>query len=233
MDGKKILAIDTSEKVCSVAISNNNKVVASKSIGNKLSHSENLMPLIESAFLDVDFSIVDIDYIFVVDGPGSFTGIRIGIATAKALAQFKDIPIVTVKSLKVISKLVELPVDGIIVPLIDARRMTFYTMFIKNQECLSDIMHIEFSEICKLLETYNSKVYFLGDNISSILNDVNISFEHEIIDTKDELDRAKVILENSNKFFNNEVLKNYRTAEPFYLKKSQAEREYDEKHGVK
>ncbi len=232
MKNKKILAIDTSDRICSVAISDNNKVVSKRAIGNKLSHSETLMPFIESAFKDVDFSVDELDYIFVVDGPGSFTGIRIGVATAKALAHFKNIPIITVKSLKVIASLVEKE-DAIIVPLIDARRMTFYTMFFENnyKTELSEIYHIELCEIIEKVSSYNKKVYFVGDNLLEVLKDVEINIEHEIIDTKEQIDRAERIAEISEDICNNEDT--YLTAKPFYLKKSQAEREYDEKHGVK
>ncbi len=230
MKDKKILAIDTSDKICSVAISDDNKIVAKRAVGNKLSHSETLMPFIESAFNEALFGIDEVDYIFVVDGPGSFTGIRIGVATAKALAHFKKIPIVTVKSLDVIASLVERE-DTVIVPLIDARRMTFYTRFFdsnfKNE--ISEIHHLEFSEILEKVSVYNKKVCFVGDNISKIISNTEINIDYEIIDTQEVIDRAERIAEISDYIFCSP--ESYLTAKPYYLKKSQAEREYDEKHG--
>ncbi len=234
MEGKKALAIDTSDRVCSVAISENGKVLVSKSIGDKLSHAESLMPLIESAFLEVDFSVKELDYIFVVAGPGSFTGIRIGVATAKALAQFNDIKIVEVMSLVNLAKLSEIDEDCILVPLIDARRKTYYMMMFDNnyKNLVENVDHIEFDEILEKALKYNKKVYFVGDNLTELLKDYSFDSNVSIIDTKEKIDRAKCMLENIESI-NEESIKNYKTIEPFYLKKSQAEREYDEKHGVK
>ncbi len=235
MKGKKALAIDTSDRVCSVAISSDGVVLVSKSIGDKLSHAESLMPLIESAFLEVDFSVKDLDYIFVIVGPGSFTGIRIGVATAKALAQFNDIKIVQCMSLVNLAKLSEVDEDCILVPLIDARRSTFYTMIFEQNyaNIIENVMHIEFKEILDKVLKYNKTVYFVGDNLAELLKDYSFEENIKIIDTKECLDRAKCMLEIDEKNITDTDIKTYKTIEPFYLKKSQAEREYDEKNGVK
>lgn len=234
MDNKKLLAIETSDHVCSVAISKGNTILVSKSIGNKLNHSKTLMPLIEQSFLETSFEVNDIDYIFVANGPGSFTGIRIGVATAKALAHFNNTPIITLKTLDNIASMCN-EKDGIVVPLIDARRKTFYTAFYEGdfKNIISDIMHIEISEIISLLNKYNKDIYLIGDNLEQLLSDINLKDNFKIIDIKENIDRAENILLNA-KFYleNNDNNKSYESAKPFYLKKSQAEREYDEKHGV-
>lgn len=238
MDNKKILAIDTSDHICSVAISIGDNIVSSKSIGNKLSHCENLMPQVKQSFDEVDFSINEIDYIFVIDGPGSFTGIRIGVATAKALAHFKNIPIIPIKSLTNIASMAKLNDDCIIVPLIDARRRTFYTEFFEKsyKNSISDIMHIEIDEIINKLLGYDKKVYFIGDNITKLFQNynVNLNDNFNIIDITDDFDRAISMVKMAEYSLKDEkMIKTYNTVEPFYLKKSQAEREYDEKQGVK
>ncbi len=234
MLNKKILAIDTSDHVCAVAISNNNEVVVSKAVGNKLNHSLTLMPLIEEAFLEVDFTVSDLDYIFVTEGPGSFTGIRIGVATAKALAHFNNIPIVPVKTLTNIASIAG-EKDGIIVPLIDARRQTFYTQFFDGnyKTAINEIQHLEITDIIETLSKEDRKIYLVGDKLDKLLEDIELSNNISVIDITENIDRAKYILEmdeflleNSNNF------KTYKNVEPYYLKKSQAEREYDEKNGV-
>ncbi len=236
MENKKLLSIDTSDHVCSVCISIDDKILVKKSVGNKLNHSETLMPLIESAFNEVLFEVKDLDYIFVTDGPGSFTGIRIGVATAKALAHFKNIPIVTIKTLENIASIPEInEEDFVIAPLIDARRRTFYTMFFENKftKPISEIYHIEIDDIITKLSELNKKVYLVGDKLDVLLKDIELNENFTIIDITENIDRAENILLNYKDILNNESnIKTYKTVEPFYLKKSQAEREYDEKNGV-
>ncbi len=235
MKNKKILAIDTSDHVCSVSISYKDNRV-SKSVGNKLNHSKTLMPLIESAFLEVPFEVADVDYILVTDGPGSFTGIRIGVATAKALAHFTDTKIITVKSLMTIASYVPKNSDKIIVPLIDARRKTYYTTFFDNSthNQLIDIEHLAIDEIIDRLSKYNKEIVLVGDNLNISLKDIPLTNNISILDITNETDRASNMIDLIDVVLENEQnIKNYKTAEPFYLKKSQAEREYDEKHGVK
>ncbi len=237
MENRRFLAIDTSDHVCSVAISLEDKILVEKSIGNKLNHSQTLMPLIESAFNEVDFNVSEIDKIFVTEGPGSFTGIRIGVSTAKALAHFKSIPIVGVKTLVNIASLVDFEDENcIIVPLIDARRSTFYTAFFEKtfQNQIGEILHEEIDVILELLSKYNEKIYLVGDKLNSLLYDKELKENIEIVDTTENIHRASNMLKNSIELLNNDVnIKTYKTIEPFYLKKSQAEREYDEKQGVK
>ena len=80
----KILSIDTSSKICSVAVLDNKNVLKEENLNNGLTHSESLMPLIEQILIDTNLALKDINLIVCDLGPGSFTGIRIGVATAKA-----------------------------------------------------------------------------------------------------------------------------------------------------
>lgn len=229
MKNKKILAIDTSDNICSVCIKEKDFIIK-KSISNKSNHSETLMPLIESCFLESSFKASELDLILVTDGPGSFTGIRIGVSTAKALAHFKNIPILPIKSLDNIASFVT-EQDKIIVPLIDARRDTFYTVFYQNsfKEPITEIMHIEIAEILELLKEYNKEIVLVGDKLNELLKNTNIDEKITILDISNQIERAENMTKISEYFSKEENFKTYKNVEPFYLKKSQAEREYDEK----
>ena len=95
----KILSIDTSSKICSVAVLDNKNVLKEENLNNGLTHSESLMPLIEQILIDTNLALKDINLIVCDLGPGSFTGIRIGVATAKAFRDSLNIPTVGVSSI--------------------------------------------------------------------------------------------------------------------------------------
>lgn len=96
----KILSIDTSSKICSVSILEDTTVILEKHTNDEKTHSQNLMPLIDELFKDTNLTLDNIDLLACSQGPGSFTGIRIGIATIKAFADAKNIPVVGVTSLE-------------------------------------------------------------------------------------------------------------------------------------
>ena len=96
----KILAIDTSSKICSVALMEDQKIILEKHTNDEKTHSQNLMPLIDNLFQETDLTLDDIDLLACCLGPGSFTGIRIGISTVKAFSDAKNIPVTGVTSLE-------------------------------------------------------------------------------------------------------------------------------------
>ena len=95
----KILAIDTSSNICSVALVEDNKIIKEMHNFSEKEHSETLMPMIDELFKTTNLSLDNMGLIACSVGPGSFTGIRIGIATVKAFADAKNIPVVVVNSL--------------------------------------------------------------------------------------------------------------------------------------
>ena len=96
----KILGIDTSSMAASVAVIEDNKLICEYTIKT---HSQKLMPMIENMLNLSDLNVCEIDAIAVCEGPGSFTGLRIGMATAKAIAHVNDIPVIGVNSLEVLA----------------------------------------------------------------------------------------------------------------------------------
>ena len=103
----KILAIDTSSEICSVAILENDKLIDKNELDNGKTHSENLMPLLDELLKRNSLNIKNIEMLACCVGPGSFTGIRIGVSTIKPIAEVLNIKIATVTSLEVLSRNIE------------------------------------------------------------------------------------------------------------------------------
>ena len=125
----KILGIDTSSMAASVAVIEDNKLICEYTINTKKTHSQKLMPMIENMLSLSDLNVREIDAIAVCEGPGSFTGLRIGMATAKAIAHVNDIPVIGVNSLEVLAANMNL-CDKKICSILDAQRNT--TMKVQN-----------------------------------------------------------------------------------------------------
>lgn len=121
----KLLAIDTSTNICNVCITEEGKVVAEYLSGSTVTHTERLMPAIQSLFLELDWRINDLDGIAVVNGPGSFTGLRIGLSVAKGLLYALGIPVVAANALEVAAY--QIQDEGWICPAMDARRGEIFT----------------------------------------------------------------------------------------------------------
>ena len=115
----KILAIDTSSEICSVAILENDTVIAENSLNDGKTHSENLMTIMENILAENETKLNDIDMIACSVGPGSFTGIRIGVSSIKAIAEVLDVPVAAVTSLETLARNIE-EKDATIVSLIDS-----------------------------------------------------------------------------------------------------------------
>jgi len=132
----RILHIDTSTNVCSVAISENSKVIASKETHERRSHASVLATFIDSCLQNAGFSVSQLDAIDVCKGPGSYTGLRIGVSTAKGLCYGSSLPLISVDSLSMLThKVVQTNKDLIenkdvwFCPMIDAKRSEVYTAF--------------------------------------------------------------------------------------------------------
>ena len=162
----KILAFDSTAKVASVAVTENDKALLSYSIDNGLTQSELLLPMAESALkaLKLDFS--DIDAYAVTVGPGSFTGVRIGVSLVKGLAFSRNMPCVEVSTLESLAENLR-GIDALIVPVMDARRAQVYTAIFEGKENgltrLTEDMAIPISELCERLKDYEGKIYLVGD----------------------------------------------------------------------
>ena len=129
----KILALETSAKAVSAAVTENGKVLCSGYQDTGLTHSRTLMPIVEHILKNTDLSMADMDVIAVSAGPGSFTGIRIGVSAAKGLAFAADKPAVGVSTLAAMARNVAFA-DGLIVCAMDARRNQVYNALFEAKD---------------------------------------------------------------------------------------------------
>ena len=129
-----ILSIETSTPLCSVALHRAGELIATQEIQEEGGHGKKLTRLIESACADAGISMNRLDAIAVSNGPGSYTGLRIGLATAKGLCFGLDIPLITMNTLQVMANAwTGLPANTLLLPMLDARRMEVYTAVFDGQ----------------------------------------------------------------------------------------------------
>lgn len=213
------LAISTSSKICSVALLENDKLIKELNIDNQKTHSENLLPLIDELFKSTNKNVSELNLIACDVGPGSFTGIRIGISTTKGVAEVNQIPVVACTSLEALSYNTQ---GNIICSLIDARNNQVYCgIFDEKRNLVKEYMADDINVIIENLP--KDTISFVGDGAvlhKSLLNGT-ISQDNDIHATN-------IGICAYNKFKND----NTETADtivPMYLRKSQAERMKEQK----
>ncbi|MDD2954877.1 MAG: tRNA (adenosine(37)-N6)-threonylcarbamoyltransferase complex dimerization subunit type 1 TsaB [Oscillospiraceae bacterium] len=164
----KILGIDTSSVSASTAVVEDGKVLAESFINVKLTHSETMMPMLEAMLKDARLSLAEIDAFAVTNGPGSFTGLRIGIAAVKGLAFAQDKPCFGVSTMEALAYNLA-GVSGVVVPAMDARCQQVYTAaFCAGPDGLVRLEEdcaISLEELGGKLEQFvpRGPVFFVGD----------------------------------------------------------------------
>ena len=155
----KVLAFDTSSKALSVALLEEENRLAELTLTIKKNHSITLMPTIEFLMASIDWKPTDLDRIVVAEGPGSYTGLRIAVATAKTLAQTLKIDLVGVSSLLA---LVPEEIEGLAIPVMDARRNHVYAGFYQEDQLVYPEGHLSFEAVLERAKGAE-KVTFLGE----------------------------------------------------------------------
>ncbi|MEB2781688.1 tRNA (adenosine(37)-N6)-threonylcarbamoyltransferase complex dimerization subunit type 1 TsaB [Algoriphagus sp. C2-6-M1] len=166
-----ILSLETSTPVCSIALHQNGVLLGEKSLDVPGTHSEKLMGMIESLLNECRLTVEQISAVAVSEGPGSYTGLRIGVSVGKGLAFAGDIPLIAVSTLKALSfgAISQMDSRGVIIAMLDARRMEVYReVFDYELNSLErlDSEIIEESSYSELLE--KGKVYFVGDAVNKV-----------------------------------------------------------------
>ena len=227
----KILSIDTASKICGVSIVENQKIICNIDINTGHTHSENLMPTISKAFEDLKMSINDIDLLVCDIGPGSFTGIRIGVATVKAFSDSMNIPCVGISSLEALAykaKLLNLKNVKTICSIIDCKNDNcYFAVYELINDKISCKIEPVSSQVTKMLQTIKSfdNILFIGDGAEVYKNVIKANIPNSSFTEKNDLDSYSLAIagaEYYNQFGENNVL-------PLYLKKPQAERQLEEK----
>ncbi len=178
-----ILSIETSTKNCSVSLSLNGDTLITREISEAgFSHAEKLHVFIEEVLIESKIEFSMLNAIAVSQGPGSYTGLRIGVSAAKGICYALSIPLIAVDTLEVLARKLSIK-DGVIIPMIDARRMECYTAVFSTdfklvREVKSEVINEDsFSEI-------DSKIHFLGDGAAKckvVLNGDKFIYHDELI----------------------------------------------------
>ena len=210
-----ILNIETATKNCSVSLSKNGKTIFFKEHADQgYSHAEKLHVFIDQVIKECQINISEINAVAVSKGPGSYTGLRIGVSAAKGLCYALNIPLIAVDTLEILANQVQKK-DGLIVPMLDARRMEVYSAIFNNDlekisETKAEILSTEsYAEI-------NEKIYFVGDcqeKCQTVLTKNNFEFLPEIV-----YPSANEMSKLSYQKFENKQFEDVAYFEPFYLK---------------
>nr|MCR5357009.1 tRNA (adenosine(37)-N6)-threonylcarbamoyltransferase complex dimerization subunit type 1 TsaB [Lachnospiraceae bacterium] len=164
----KILAIDSSGLTATVAVLADGRLAAEYTINHKKTHSQTLVPMLDEIKSMTELDLDSIDAIAVAKGPGSFTGLRIGSATAKGLGLALNKPIVAVSTLEALA-MNAWGSDKIVCPIMDARREQVYTGLYRFEngelKVIKDDCAIAVLELCGIIDEIGEEVLFLGDGV--------------------------------------------------------------------
>ena len=216
----RILCVDTSSFICSVSVFENLSLISSNSTEVEKSHSKLLIQLIDQSLKDAKIKINEVDAFAVSMGPGSYTGLRIGVSTIKGLCYSLEKPLISINTLEILSKSALNHInnynDFFICPMIDARRMEVFIKMLDN-----DFNEVEKDKALILDDkSFNDfgggkLIYFFGDGsnkFQKITNNKNFHFIDNIISSSKHMGELVNIKYENNQF------ENLTTFEPFYIK---------------
>lgn len=226
----RILAIDSSGLVASVAILEDEQVICDYSVNYKKTHSQTLVPMLDEIKKMIELDMSTIDAIAIAKGPGSFTGLRIGSATAKGLGLALDVPLIPVGTLEGLAMNMW-GYPGLVCPIMDARRDQVYTGIYRfndgNLETVLNQCPLSIDELIDKLNGLNEKVIFLGDGCPVFKDRIiaGMKGEFEFAPQHMNRQRAAALGTLAFKYFAEGKSEGATEHKPDYLRLSQAERE--------
>lgn len=229
----KILAIDSSGLVASVAVVEDENLVAEYTVNYKKTHSQTLMPMLDEIARMTELELGTLDAIAVAGGPGSFTGLRIGSATAKGMGLSLGKPIISIPTVDGLAYNL-CGTDGLVCPMMDARRNQVYTGIYRFEgNCLITVqkqMAADVSEIVEMLNDMQERVTFLGDGIAVYRNIIEekIMAPYRYAPPHMNKQRAGAVAALAEIYFREGKMETAAEHIPEYLRLSQAERERKE-----
>ncbi|MBE7047043.1 MAG: tRNA (adenosine(37)-N6)-threonylcarbamoyltransferase complex dimerization subunit type 1 TsaB [Ruminococcaceae bacterium] len=224
-----VLSVDTSTQNACAAVMSHEGLIAEYTISNKKTHSQNIMPMIDDMLKKSDITMDMIDAFAVTVGPGSFTGLRIGMATVKTFSQVMKKPIVGVSTLEALAE-GHILTDKLICPIIDARREDVYNALYKNGQCIQKDRAINIHTL--LDEIKGQSVIFVGDGALAYRSIIEETMGEDAIFSPVCLNttRGANVCQLALKKLDMGLCDDPYTLNPVYLRVSQAEREYAEKN---
>lgn len=231
----KILALDSSGIVASVALIEEDCLIGEYTIHHKKTHSQTLLPMLDAVVQMTELDLDSLDAIAVASGPGSFTGLRIGSATAKGLAQALEKPIIEVPTTEAIAYNL-FGVTALICPLMDARRNQVYTGLYqwKNAQfqVIENQMAVAIEDIIDKMNHYNLPVILLGDGAVAFHDQLceQLKTPYDFAPPHLLRQRAAAVGARALEYFKEGKTVSAKQHKPDYLRLSQAERERLEKN---
>lgn len=227
------LGIDTSTKVCSVAVCRDEKILGALDINVGLTHSEGLVPQLETLLSMARIDRSELELIAVSRGPGSFTGLRIGMATAEALAYSLEIPLRAVDTLKVIAY--NLPVSGVLlVPVLDAQKGNLYVgQYLWDQGQLEEAEPVSVmpaKTLTSIMEKKDRPVILMGECQRIPKHE---GFLVAMAPESVRMPRASSVAILASRDYEPGDLHDYFGMEPFYIRRSEAEELWEKRHAAK
>lgn len=230
----KILALDSSGLVASVAVVEDDNLLGEYTINHKKTHSQTLLPMLDEVSRMIELDLETIDAIAVAAGPGSFTGLRIGSATAKGLGLALKKPLIGIPTVEGLAYNL-FDISGFVCPIMDARRNQVYTGIyaFENHEMkiIEDQMAIGIEELIEKLNTHGQPVTFLGDGVSVYRKAIEekMKIPYAFAPAHMNKQRAGAIAALGIKYYMVGKIETAREHQPDYLRVSQAERERAER----
>lgn len=230
----RILALDSSGLVATVAILEDDQTIAEYTVNYKKTHSQTLLPMLDEIVKMTEFDLSTVDVIAVSGGPGSFTGLRIGAATAKGLGLALDKPLVHIPTVDGLAYNLY-GTTGLICPIMDARRSQVYTGLYRFEndefQVVEEQMAISVQDLVKKLNQYGEKVTFLGDGVPVYGEDLKNELEVECHFAPAHMNRQRAAAVGALgiKYYQEGKTETATEHRPDYLRLSQAEREKAER----
>ena len=231
----RILGIESSSLVASAAVVENEVTLAEYTVNYKKTHSQTLLPMIDEMMRLLDMEPSAVDAIAVSGGPGSFTGLRIGSATAKGLGLALKKPLIHVPTLDAMAYGL-FGASGLICPMMDARRQQVYTGIYRFEERFEIVMEQSALAVADLAERLNAlgeRVIFLGDGVPVYEKQLaeTLTVPYCFAPAHVNRQRAASVAALGAVYFAEGKTETAAEHKPDYLRKSQAEREREEKEG--
>jgi tRNA threonylcarbamoyladenosine biosynthesis protein TsaB len=210
-----ILNIETATKNCSVALAKDGETVLCKEISEQgYSHAELLHVFIEEILKEANVAFQDLHAIAISKGPGSYTGLRIGVSSAKGLCYALGIPLIAIDTLTILAHQIQVE-NGLIIPMIDARRMEVYSaVFNSDGKKIREVQAEILTE--DSFTSYTETLHFIGDSTEkakSVLTNSNFVFHDAIV-----FPSANEMSSLSYKKYQNKDFEDVAYFDPYYLK---------------
>lgn len=212
----KILYLETSSKNCSVAISENEKILCvCEEVSENYKQSESLHTFVEWALEGAELSIKDIDAVCLGKGPGSYTGLRIGAASAKGFCYGLNIPLIAINSLDSLAEPYFNKDYDFVIPLVDARRMEVYCKIFDGKGNEISETEAKIIDENSFVEFADKKVLFVGDGAKKVQETLNLNNAEYIANA---YPSARYLIRKANEKINSKDFEDVAYFEPFYLK---------------